>query len=132
MTMKIERKNWGEFLDKFSRDYVDFETSVQVLSDESGAQFLSEGLPFIGLTFDDKTDSSAISVIVGHGAESHQTHLISQPAMIAFERNTENRGGMLDIEGSDGTKTLVKLTQALPAVLPHSENEQISKVSKAG
>lgn len=131
MTQIIKRENWKEFFDALSREKLDSETSVQILSAENGAQFLSEGLPFVGLTFDEKGSENKIELIVGNGTENHQTHNIYNPKMVAFEENEGKPGGTLDIEDEEGTKTLVKFTQALPIVITYSETEVITTISEA-
>lgn len=131
MTKVIKRENWKDFFDELSRAELDAETSVQVLSDETGAQYLSEGLPFVGLTFDEKDNESKIELIVGSGTENHQTHNIFNPKMVAFVGEEGKTGGILEIEDEGGTKTLIKFTQTLPMIVTYSETEIISTVSKA-
>ena len=131
MTKVIKSENWKEFFDELSRAELDSETTVQVLSDETGAQYLSEGLPFVGLTFDEKDNEKKIELIVGSGVGNHQTHNILNPKMVAFESEEGKSGGTLDIEDESGTKTLIKFTQTLPMVVTYSETEVISTVSEA-
>lgn len=131
MTKEIKREDWKNFFDELSRDQLDAETSIQVLSNEIGAQILSEGLPFIGLTFDEKGGESKIELIVGSGTENHQTHNILNPKMVAFESAEKGSFGTLDIEDESETKTLIKFTQSLPVIITHSENGKMSTVSEA-
>jgi hypothetical protein len=130
MTKEIKREDWKKFFDKLSREQLDAETSVRVLSDEIGAQVLSEGLPFVGLTFDEKSGESKIELIVGGDTENHQTHNILNPKMVAFESAEGSSFGTLDIEDEGETKTLIKFTQSLPVLITHSENGKMSTVSE--
>ncbi|MBK9766331.1 MAG: DUF5335 family protein [Chloracidobacterium sp.] len=50
MTEKIQQADWEEFFHRISQDFLDWEVSVQILDQRFGAQMLSEGLPFNGLT----------------------------------------------------------------------------------
>ena len=109
MTKEIKKEDWKKFFDELSREQRDAETSVQVLSDEIGAQVLSAGLPFVGLTFDEKGGESKIELIVGKGTENHQTHNIINPKIVAFE-SADGKLGTLDIEDESQTKTLIKFT----------------------
>lgn len=127
MTKQVKKEDWKDFFDKLSRERLDWETHIQILSDETGAQVLSKGLPFVGLSFEEK--SGRIELIVGTGPESHQTHTITAPHFVAFESTGEKAEGTLDIEDADGTKTLIKFTQALPAA--YSGDKEMSNVSKA-
>lgn len=128
MSKEIQRENWKEYFAGLTAKHADFETVVQVLSDASGAQILSRGLPFVGISFCENEDK--VELIVGSGIENHQTHNIFSPKIVAFESFDERSAGTLDIEEEDGTKTLIKFTQSLPAVIEHSEHESISMVSK--
>lgn len=130
MTTVIHKENWKEFFDQLSREKLDWETTIQVLSEETGAQFLSSGLPFAGLTYDEKDDESKIEVIVGSDTEHHQTHNIFNPKFAAYESVEEKNEFTLDIENSDGTKTLIKFTEPLPAVVNRSDTEAVSMVSQ--
>jgi Family of unknown function (DUF5335) len=129
MSKEIERDEWKDFFAGLTYRLANFETSIQILSDDSGAQYLNEGLPLVGITFDGK--GNKIEIIVGSGKENHQTHNVFAPRSVAFEDAEGKSGGMLDIEEEDGTKTLVMFSQSLPAVVEHSENESISQVSNA-
>ena len=130
MTTVIHEEIWKEFFDELSRAKLDWETQVQVLSDETGAQVLSAGLPLVGITFDTKDDEKKIEIIVGSGTENHQTHNIFNPKFVAFEDAEGKTESTLDIEDADGTKTLIKFTQPLPAVIDYAEIEAISVVSQ--
>ncbi len=127
MTKVIKKENWKQFFDELSREQIDAETKVQVLSDEIGAQVLSERLPFVGLTFDEKDNKSKIELIVGSGTENHQTHNIFNPKIVAFE-SADGKFGTLDIEDESKTKTLIRFTQSLPAVVAYSETEILPTV----
>jgi hypothetical protein len=129
MSKEIQREEWKDFFARLTNKLADFETSIQILSDDSGAQYLNEGLPLVGIRFDDKDNK--IEIIVGSGKDNHQTHNVFAPRSVAFEAADGKSGGMLDIEEESGTKTLVRFSQALPAVIQHSDNESITQVSKA-
>lgn len=130
MTTVVHEENWKEFFDRISREKLDWETSVQVLSDESGAQILSAGLPLAGITFDEKDNERKIEIIVGSGAENHQTHNVFDPKFVAFEKTEGKSESTLDIEDAKGAKTLIRFTQPLPAAVEYAETETISVVSR--
>lgn len=120
MTRELQRSEWKTFFDGLSHDLADWETKVQVMNDDAGAQIMSDGLPFHGLTFDDKNGKDTIELLVGSGTANHQTHNISEPITVAFESSGGGLGGTLDIEDSSGTKTLITFIQALPARVKHA------------
>lgn len=127
MTREIPKEQWKGFCEQISRERLDWKTSIQVLSDETGAQMLSQGLPFVGIALEDENGSAKIELITGTGASIHQTHSIFNPSRILIEFEKGNVA-VLDIEDDSGTKTLVSFIEAasLPATVEKSEIVQIS------
>ena len=126
MTSEIQRFEWKLFFDKLSRDATDWETSVQVINDRDGAQMMSEGLPFNGVTFDDKGVKAVIEVLIGSGTSNHQTHNISEPVRVAFESTGKGPSGTLEIEDAAGTKTLVMLVRPMPVLAVYNSSEMVA------
>ena len=116
MLTEIPKEQWKLFCDELSRDRIDWETSVQILSKESGAQVLSAGLPLIGLYFDNEDGKEKIELVTGTGASIHQTHSIFDPQKVILEAQSDRDGGILDIEDDEGTKTLISFIR--PAYVP--------------
>lgn len=115
-TEVINRPDWAEFLDGLSSRYMGWESTIEVLSDEMGAQYLSKGLPFRGLTYENTDNGGAIEIAAGTSSGDHQTHTVLDPQVLVFERETENGPGTLDIEDIGGNKILVSFTK--PAGVP--------------
>lgn len=128
MTRVIQRFEWKLFFDKLSRDANDWETSVQVINYVEGAQMMSEGLPFNGVTFDDKGAKPVIELLIGSETSNHQTHNITDPVRVAFESTGKGPSGTLDIEDASGTKTLVSLVRPTPALAVYSGSEMVAFV----
>ena len=97
--------------DGLSRDLADWDTTVHILNEETGAQILSEGLPFNGLTFNQKNDGETITLSVRAGTENHQTHNVFHPTKVAFAARGRGPAGTLDIEDAEGNTTLVTFIQ---------------------
>lgn len=119
MTQEIPRNEWKQFFDSLTRERFDWQTSVEVLNDETGAQMLSEGLAFNGLTLEETNEESRIELLVGTGPNHHQTHTITDPRMVAFEIDGDKPSGTLDIEDRAGTKTLVRFIQPMPVLVKY-------------
>ena len=117
MTQEIRKGDWQEFFDRLSRDFLDWETSVQVMNDESGVQMLSEGLPFSGLTLEEKHGHNVMELRMGFNNYNHLSHNISDPTIVAFE--PRDSGGMLDIEDESGTKTLINFMNPMPVLVEY-------------
>ena len=117
MTTQIEKLDWKDFFDHLSRDLDGWETLIEVFSNDVGAQVISQGLPFHGLTVEDKDGESTIELIVGTTTGSHQTHNIANAVKVAFEGTGVGPSGILDIEDASGTKTLIRFVQPFPVLL---------------
>lgn len=126
MTTEIPRDQWKEFFDNLSKELIDWETNVQILSDGDGAQMLSEGLPFGGLTFEDSPGAPIVELWVGSGPENHQSHIITDPKFVAFENTGLGPNGVLDIEDGEGRKTLVTFLRPFPILVEYVKAEMIN------
>ena len=125
MTTEIKREEWKSFFDNLSRDLGGWQTAVEVLSDDVGAQVLADGLPFVGLTFEDIDANPSIELTLGEDRENHQTHTIANPKLVAFEGSGIGPAGVLDIEDADGTKTLIRFVQPFPVLVEFEETEVV-------
>ena len=128
MTSEIQRFEWKVFFDKLSRDAADWETRILVLNDREGAQVLSEGLPFNGVTFDDKGGKMAVELLIGSGTANHQTHNIEEPIRVAFEPKGKVPAGTLDIEDAGGTTTLIKLMRPMPVLTEYASSDLVAVI----
>jgi hypothetical protein len=111
MINQIPKEMWGAFCDDISKQRLDWQTSVQIVSNEIGAQTLSDGLPLLGLTFGIDEDLEKIELITGTGASVHQIHTIFSPQKLMLESGSDKAGGILNIEDDMGTQTLISFLQ---------------------
>ena len=114
MTTEIQKPEWSEFFDNLSRSLEGWETRVELVTDRMGIQKLSGGLPFHGLTVEDRDGALAITLNVGKESGCHQGHVISEPTKVAFEGTGLGPYGVLDIEDASGTQTLIRFLQPFP------------------
>ena len=127
MTTEVPKEQWKEFFDNLSRDLDDWETRIEVVNNDVGAQVLSEGLPFHGLTAEsDRSGEFTIKLSVGNGTDGHQTHTVETPFKVSFEGAGVGPGGVLDIEDAAGTKMLITFIQPFPILLEYRNTEMVS------
>ena len=126
MTTQIKKTEWKGFFDNLSRDLDGWETRVEVFGYDMGAQVISSGLPFHGLTVDEKEGAPTIELRVGSGIKTHQTHNIPNVVKVEFEGRGVGPGGMLDIEDAKGTKTLIKFVQPFPVLVEYVNTEMVA------
>ena len=125
MTNEIPKKDWKQFFDDLSREKLDWQTKIEVMNNETGAQILTEGLALSGLTFEDEEGQERIEVMVGSGTENHQTHNIFEPEKVYFRRADDRQIGTVEIEDASGTKTLVHIIQPMPILVEYVETETV-------
>ncbi len=105
-TREIPREQWRKFCDDFSRAHQGENVVVEVLDREAGDQREAEGLPFVGISADEKNGENVIEVMVGERGQ--QQHLINKPSHLRVD---EGRKPTVEIEASDGPKTLVRFDE---------------------
>lgn len=126
MTDEILKPEWEKFFNAISKNYSEWQTRVEILKDDIGAQLLSEGLPLIGFTFEEKAGGkSAIEIMLGEESGVHQTHTIVNPQKVFFKESERVPGGIIEVEDKSGAKTLVRLVQPI-AVLVAYEKKHIA------
>ena len=130
MTTEIKREEWKRFFDDLSRDLAGWQTVVELLNDDTGAQVLADGLPFVGLTYEDTHGNPSIELTLGEDRDNHQTHTIADPKLVAFEGSGIGPAGVLDIEDAAATKTLIRFVQPFP-ILAEYEKKEVVRVATA-
>jgi hypothetical protein len=126
MTIEIPQEKWTEFFNDLSKRRFGWETSVEVLNESIGDQMLSDGLSLTGFTYQNKAGKREVEISVGENAEQHQTHSIINPTKVAYLSETESNSGIVEIEESNGTKTLVSLIRSMPIYIGYESYQVVS------
>ena len=107
-TRKLERAEWREMFDKFSRTLGPKQAEMEVAGLALGDQVEAEWLPLLGIVYDPKDDVAEVAL---EGLD----HLIHKPREIWID---EEGGALnsLEIVDADGTRQIVKLRD--PLMLP--------------
>ena len=111
VTTEIPREQLSRALEEFSARHNGWLVSVDVLSSTLGAQPAIAEVPLSGLTWEPRAESLSISV--GRGT-AHTTHTIDRAAHLWLERTGNGSDAALEVESADGTKTIVRLKNAVP------------------
>jgi hypothetical protein len=121
MVGEIERGEWQNYLQEFSKRNTGRTARLEVIGEEIGAQPEAEKLPLEGVTFETKgPQASTVEIMLGTPGASemrHLTHTVSQVERIFPKLGPDGREEALDIESADGTRTLLvfEALVALPA-----------------
>jgi hypothetical protein len=129
MTKVIDRNLWKNFFDDLSLQFTGWETRVEMISDEMGAQRMSGGLPFGGITLEERDGNWRIELLLRVGTENHQSHVITDPVAVVYETETSRIGGVLDIEDKAGVKTLIQFVQPGPMLAEDRSAEILAVAS---
>lgn len=121
MNYEIRKGEWKQFLTDLSRRRFEWKTRAEVQEPEFGDQTLSDGLPFNGITLEHSTDGDTIVLSFSEVGVRHQTHCIGNPSRLAF-LEAANGEEVLDIEESNGTKTLVRFIEPMRMSLSRLSN----------
>ena len=116
MNYEIKKEDWANFFNDLSKRRYEWKTNVEVLSPEMGDQILTDGLPFNGVTLEEEDGEQTIVISVGENTENHQAHSIKSPVRVAFLATPTNRDEVLDIEETNGTKTLIRFVEPMGVI----------------
>jgi hypothetical protein len=115
-TQEIAREEWPTFLERFSRQHEGWLASLEVLSNDIGAQFEVRDLPFAGVTVASKENSpKTMAISLGKSAEDHVTHTITEPRHVWLEQTSEGANAGLEVESADEVKVLLRFRSPVPA-----------------
>lgn len=111
MQGEIQPERWQTYLNDFTRRNSGRMAGLQVLSEEQGVQREAETLPFEGITLETKGSlASSVEIMLG-GASTVEgrnlTHTIREIRRIVPKMGPDGREDALEIEGGDGTKTIL-------------------------
>ena len=114
MTKEIPSDEWVSFLDSFSLQHQGWLVTVEVIAPEIGAQEEASNLPLEGITSESNKHQS-ISISVGNQPSNHLTHTVNGPTRLWLKQTPQGADEALEIESTDGVKTLLRFRSAMPA-----------------
>lgn len=112
-TREIPREEWVAFFDQFSRQHRGTAVTIEVISDEIGAQVEAKMLPFEGIGADLKDRENRIEIAVADLPDHRITHAVIAPAGVWLKQTDEGSDEALEIKAADGAITLVRLSATL-------------------
>lgn len=114
MTNRIPKTEWKQFFADLSGRKSGWETTIEILSHEEGAQILAERSSLVKITVDDFFGDFQIEIRFGDPLV-FRAHIIEFPERVYFHRQEINSSNLIEIEDEQGTKTLVQIIQPLSA-----------------
>jgi hypothetical protein len=115
-TRGIDRSQWKEFCNQFSRSHRGWLVSVEAFGSEFGAQVGARSLPFEGITAEQTGDGGwRIELMAGYKPTDHVSHRIDQPVKLWLSTLDETDSEVLEIESADQQRILVRFSSAKDA-----------------
>jgi len=110
MKDNIEREAWARYLNEFSERNQSRPTWLQVFG-EAGAQSQEQGLPLVGISFEEKgADAPRVQIMLGgHDAieSRHLTHMISNVQHVTRQMGTDGRDDAIEFIDKQGEASLL-------------------------
>jgi hypothetical protein len=117
-TREIPPNLWTTFLDEFTRENRGTHALVEVLGSDLGRVVLAEDRPFDGAAADTRDGERTVWISLGVPGPEYLTHGIHSATLIRVVPPTDALGSVLEIEATDGSRTIVELTKPGSYELP--------------
>jgi hypothetical protein len=108
---KLEKPEWGPFLDAVSKLLEAKEAEIEVASLDLGDQVLAEWLPLLGITYDPKDDVVEVAL-------AGFDHMIHRPREIYLDNGAQALTS-IEIVDANGVKQIVNLKDQLMLPAPN-------------
>jgi hypothetical protein len=111
-SQEIPTDRWIPFLAEFTRENRGAHARLEIVGSDTdiGYGVETEDRPFEGVSADIRNGERTVWVAFGSKTENHMTHGIRRATAIRVLPPAESTGAVLEIEGSDGTKTILELS----------------------
>lgn len=110
MRENLDRSVWINYFNEYSKRNQSRPTQLEIFG-ENGAQQEEHGLPFAGISLEQKSGAPCVEIMFGgDGAmdSRHLTHLISNVRQITPKRGPDGRDEALEIVGARGETSLLR------------------------
>ncbi len=109
-TQRIDKSEWADFFDGFTKALPGKRAEVEVASLDLGDQIAADWLPFVGITYDPKDDLIEIAL---EGLD----HMIRRPQEVHVDYDV---GSLISLEvvNGDGVREIIKLKDPVALSAP--------------
>jgi hypothetical protein len=120
-TREIPRTEWNDFFTHFSDQHDDDAVEVELLGPAIGAQIEGRELHLRGISPARNMEESDLALELDSVDGKHVTHMITTPTHVWLKQAADKTDEALEIESSDGTKTLVRFSALGRETPAHTE-----------
>jgi Family of unknown function (DUF5335) len=106
-TREIQREDWPDFFDGFSRRHAGWLVTIELLDKEIGDQIEVENKALKGIVAESRRDPKVIDIFVWNKPNEDSAHIIDKPTHVWVEENAEGAEAALEIVSEDHGTTLL-------------------------
>jgi hypothetical protein len=115
---QVPRAEWVGFFEGFSRRHGGWLSTIRVLDPRLGAQTEVRDVPFNGILVDPE-GRGPVSIWLSRGRDPNLEHPVENPRQVWVEMTDAGAEAALEIESSDGRRTILEFR----GVFPETEEE---------
>jgi hypothetical protein len=109
-TREIDRTEWTTFFDTFSRHYRGRAVSVEVFSEDVGAQTMARRQSLVGITAQSSPGAEdEIEIMVGDAPDAQLTHVVREPTHVRVKQPDNGEDSYVQIQSASGPDVLIDL-----------------------
>ena len=115
--IEIDRAHWNQVLKNITQDYRGAHVKLEVIGPDLGYQVQTENRPFDGIAADNKDGESIVWISLTPPSLTHGVH---GTRAIRWVPATSTAEAVVEIEASDGTRTILTLDSPERHALPEA------------
>jgi hypothetical protein len=122
-SQEVRREQWEPVLTSVTRDYRGAHARLQVFGPDVGYQVETADRPFDGIAVDLKDGEHIVWIHFESSPGDHLAHGVHDVTAIRMLQPTATTGPVIEVEGADGTKSLLTLNNPEENALPPAGTE---------
>lgn len=112
----IDRADWTDYVDAFSRRHDGWLVSVAVESGSAARKYVSRDMPLRGVVAESHDGADALMLFTGD-ATPHAAHIVGHATALEVDETSEGAEAALTITDQSGARTILEFRSAVPPEL---------------
>ena len=127
-TLEVTPDRWIPVLAEFTRENRGAHGDLEILGGEIGRSVATEDRPFDGISADVKDGERTVWIMFGSEPEDRLTHSVQNVTAIRVRLPVGESGAAVEVDATDGSRTILKLSLPQEYALPPAEKRALRKV----
>lgn len=107
MNEKFDHVDWVNYFNEFTKRNLSRPTKLEVFG-EAGAQEEERGMPFTGISIEQRDGNPRVEIMLGDVRARHLTHVVSNVHQITPKLGLDGRDEALEIVNAEGETSLLR------------------------